>query len=239
MQISERSGRPYDLGAAEMFYGYCSRTQRFRMMDLEEFLNNVREGYERMWGGAEPAPGRWSPAWSEERPGWGGRRWREGREDCRCHGKASCDCHCECCVCDADVLVHARCSERRRISLTFENDTRREREVKLTLGAFSTSGGTDLGWRAELSTTELTLRACDSQTVLLDVQVNCGKLAPSGGPIELDSTERREPRTVDHCVVGYSTVRAEGCLTRPVVVAVAVLPDDCYSHTAHCGCNCC
>ena len=60
-----------------------------------------------------------------------------GCRDCR----GDCDCHCECCVCDADVLVHARCNETRRIPVTFENDTRREKPVKLTLEKLVSAGG--------------------------------------------------------------------------------------------------
>jgi hypothetical protein len=40
--------------------------------------------------------------------------------------------------------------------------------------------------------------------------------------------------------VGYVTVRVGGCLVRPIVVAVAVLPDDCGAYTAACSCgDCC
>jgi hypothetical protein len=34
-------------------------------------------------------------------------------------------------------------------------------------------------------------------------------------------------------------VRAEGCLVRPLVVAVAVLPNDCGAHRSGCSCGCC
>jgi hypothetical protein len=39
--------------------------------------------------------------------------------------------------------------------------------------------------------------------------------------------------------VAYATLRAEGCLVRPVVIAVAVLPDDCDAYRRPCGCGCC
>jgi hypothetical protein len=40
---------------------------------------------------------------------------------------------------------------------------------------------------------------------------------------------------VDDCVVGYFTVRLGGCLTRPIVVAVAALPVACDSYHADCA----
>jgi hypothetical protein len=45
--------------------------------------------------------------------------------------------------------------------------------------------------------------------------------------------------SVDRCEVGYATIRAEGCLVRPIVLAVAVLPDDCDAYRRPCSCGCC
>lgn len=45
---------------------------------------------------------------------------------------------------------------------------------------------------------------------------------------------------VDECVVGYFTVRLGGCLTRPIVVAIAALPYSCDSYRTGCACaSCC
>src|SRR6185295_16878886 len=62
--------------------------------------------------------------------------------DCGCAGKAGCDdCHCRCNVCDADVVAYVRCGEDRIIPLTFENQTRRDKSVKLDLSTFTDSSG--------------------------------------------------------------------------------------------------
>jgi hypothetical protein len=142
-------------------------------------------------------------------------------------------------VCDADVLVHARCGEVRRIPVTFENDTRRERVVTLALDSFKTAGGRDLKWAVQLSETTFTLRGCDERTITVAVQVRCDM--PDAAPTPADSnnpnvpgvgsaqpagTAVNTPRvgSVDHCEVAYATLRADGCLIRPVVIAVALHP---------------
>jgi hypothetical protein len=152
------------------------------------------------------------------------------------------------------VVIHARCGELRKIPLTFDNDTRRDKPVTLELGKFLSSGGRDLGWLAKLSETSFTLHPCDEHTVLLEVGIVCGtgNTTPPGTnqppstnqpPATGDVTNRidvlRGVGTVDRCEVGYATIRAEGCLTRPIVVAVAVLPDNCDSYHHPCGCECC
>ena len=242
-----------------MFLGYCHQSRRYRMMDFRDYVSNVQEGMTRLMSDPMSAMRGYADA------GAGARQSRE----CGC---GDCNCHCECCVCDADVLVHARCGEIRRIPITFENDTRREREVKLELGNFVTAGGRDIGWPAQLSETEFTLRSCDEHTVTLAVRIDCREQAKEPVRTETDPNQpnaanqpnanqpnaanqpnvRDTPQSidvrgirvdrvgsVDRCEVGYATIRATGCLTRPVVVAVAVLPDDCDAYRHPCGCGCC
>jgi hypothetical protein len=160
----------------------------------------------------------------------------EHKSGCHCHERhehdSDCDCHCH--VRCADAVEYARCGEVRLIPITFENDTRRERDVVLTLGAFATSGGKELGWQASLSDTNFTLPACGEKTVLLTVPVQCGSQDPTGG-----NTEGNRTNQVDTCQVAYATLRAEGCRVRPLVIAVAVLPNHCGGHHAECGCGCC
>lgn len=245
-----------DRGPA-IYLGYCGRTGRYRMMDLPEYLSNMQQGMSRLMTDAsaayqEIARGYYGPP--RGRAG-GSVRARTEQSECGCGGGCSgdCDCHCECCVCDADVLVHARCGEVRRIPVTFENDTRREREVTLTLENFVTAGGRQLGWPAQLSETSFTLRGCDERTVILSVQVRCDTPdkpndppggtpppnTPAGAAPAAAATTPPRQGSVDRCEVGYATIRAEGCLVRPVVVAVAVLPDDCDSYRRPCSCGCC
>ena len=241
-----RSGS--DRGPA-IYYGYCNRTNRYRMMDLPEYMSNVQQGMSRWMSDAQTT-------YQDIARGYYG-RGQSGvqtriHSDCGCGGSdcRSGDCHCECCVCDADVLVHARCGEVRRIPVTFENDSRRERQVMLELEKFMTSGGKDLGWPAQLSETEFTLRSCDEHTVIATVAIRCEttdqpptpgttdtKLNTAAAAATTDGT--RITGRVDRCEVAYARLRADGCLIRPAVLAVAVLPDDCDAYRRPCGCGCC
>lgn len=224
-----------DRGPA-VYLGYCGRTNRYRMMDLPDYVSNVQQGMTRWMSDAS--------SMAQEITRGYGRPWQDATGGVRARSGRACgcdDCRCECCVCEADVLVHARCGELRRIPVTFENDTRRERPVTLQLDPFKTAGGRDLGWPAQLSASAFTLRPCDEHTVSIAVQVRCES---GGGPDTSDGpagTATNVPRTgsVDRCEVGYATLRADGCLVRPVVVAVAVLPDDCDAYRRPCGCGCC
>lgn len=116
----------------------------------------------------------------------------------------------------------------------------------------------------------LTIRGCDTVKVELLVGVVCGREAnadagrqagqpeeaargvkgakaaaaaeevPAGQLLRVASDVRDRTGGVDSCTVGYVTVRVGGCLVRPIVVAVAVLPDDCGAYTAACSCgDCC
>ena len=236
-----------DRGPA-IYYGYCNRTSRYRMMDLPEYLSNMQQGMSRMMSDAQTMYQDISRGYSGR--GQSGVRTRTQHDSgCGCQdcGRQD-DCHCECCVCDADVLVHARCGEVRRVPVTFENDTRRERPVKLELEKFMTAGGRDLGWQTQLSETEFTLKACDEHTVIVAVQIKCE--AFGGGTTDTKpntpaattaaaAAATRTGSSVDRCEVAYARLRADGCLIRPAVIAVAVLPDDCDAYRRPCGCNCC
>ena len=239
-----------------IYYGYCGRSGRYRMMDLPDYLTNLQQGMSRWMSDAQTAyqdvaRNVYAPPFGQHAPG----RSRP-REDGGCRECGRDSCHCECCVCDADVLVHARCGELRRIPVTFENDTRRERPVKLELEKFVTAGGRDVNWVAALSETEFTLKPCDEHTVIVSVAVVCGKGDDNTPDEPKASTKPGSPAgssalraaataaanragNVDRCEVGYATLRAEGCLVRPAVIAVAVLPNDCDAYRRPCSCGCC
>jgi hypothetical protein len=232
---------PNRSGAASgpaIYFGYCGRTNRYRMMDLPEYMSNMQQGMSRWMSDASTMYQDITRSYSSPAQGAarGGVRARRGH-DCDCD-----DCHCECCVCDADVLVHARCGEIRRIPVTFENDTRRDRPVTLQLEQFKSAGGRDLKWTAQLSETEFTLRSCDEHTITVSVTVRCdvsgGGDNPSGTAANA-ATNQPRVGSVDRCEVAYATLRADGCLIRPIVLAVAVLPDDCDAYRRPCGCGCC
>jgi len=233
-----------------IYYGYCGRTKRYRMMDLTDYMANMQEGVTRMMDDAQATYREMARNYTRA-PGMGADAgdWMRGlsTHGCRHCGKQQCDCHCECCVCDADVLIYGRCGEIRRIPISFDNDSRREREVKLELGEFLTSGGRNLGWKAQLSETSFTLRGCDSHTVILTVGIVCAKPQNQPAPAtpagttdtgRLATNVTRDTGSVDSCEVGYAPLRAEGCFVRPMNIAIAVLPDDCDSYHRSCG-GCC
>ena len=223
----------------EMFYGYCHDSGTMRMMDYPDYLSNAQTTYSNLYSGAAstaqpyidmmmgraPATGRQSDRGRE-------RDWHRHHGDCGCgchHEDCGChDCLCDCRIRCADVVEYARCGEVRRIPITFENETRREREVKLHLGGFATESGHEPGWPTELSDREFKLPPCGEKTVIVTVTVDCGKVGDS-----------RTAGTVDSCKVAYATLRADGCTVCPLVIAVAVLPNDCGAHHTGCLCSCC
>jgi len=77
-------------------------------------------------------------------------------------------------------------------------------------------------------------------TVMLTVPVQCGNQNPTGGNTDQKpAAATSDTNQVDSCQVAYATLRAEGCRVRPLVIAVAVLPNHCGAHHADCGCGCC
>ncbi len=241
----------------EIFYGYCHETGRMRMMNYPDYAQNLQTGLSNMMQGTGMQPmmqammnamtGMAAPAASPMPGGafgYGSRRehdsgyhdhWHHRHEDCRCHEHHH-DCGCQCCIRCADVVEYARCGEIRRIPITFDNDTRRERNVKLTLGAFATASGQEAGWETQVSDPEFKLGPCGEKTVVVSVRVDCSKI----GTTQPGSNNERQPNaTVDSCKVAYASLTAEGCTIRPTIIAVAVLPEHCEAHHASCGCGCC
>jgi hypothetical protein len=228
------------------FYGYCHDTGKMRMMDYPDYVNNMQTTYSNLYSGTASISQPYIDMIQGRAPSSGYQSGRIHENETHHHAGCGCgcgcghecqechDCHCSCCVRCADVLEYTRCGEVRQIPVTFENDTRRERDVKLQLGAFATESGKELGWHATLSEHEFKLPPCGEKTVLVTVTVDCAKLERTPG-----DTERSTPAAVDSCVVAYATLRAEGCTIRPLVIAVAVLPNDCGAHHAGCQCGCC
>lgn len=221
----------------EVFYAYCYRTQSMRMMDIDDYLCSLREGYTQLQAYYSTAlygvPGvQYSP------------------KQCGCDYGCECcdsprvyDSCCECCICDGDVLIEARCSERRVISITFSNDSRRTRDVALSLSSFTTASGRDLGWNASLSETKFSLGPCEEKVISLAVNIDCSVFHKDHGTgkSSKDREEKDDQRRhdVDRCEVAYARINADGCINRPVLVAVAVLPNQCDSHISTCKCDCC
>ncbi len=167
------------------------------------------------------------------------------------------DCRCDCCIVDADYVVYARCFERRVVPIQIENDTRKVREdVTLDVSEVRTAGGRTLPWKVNvLPQSPLTLEPCSETEIDLVVEIECRDPSPKPEPqdqpvpgkksaaqkaadakeAEAEDAQRTrdfEPVDVDDCEVGYVTIRVGGCLVRPIVVAIAVLPRDCDAYHA-------
>lgn len=223
----------------EVFYGYCYDTQQMRMMNYADLMSNVQTGYTNLYNNPASAMQPVVNALSammqgSVAPHHGHHHHHQHEHECGC-GCGCCedDCGCSCCIRCADVVEYARCGEIRRIPIIFDNDTRRERNVTLKLENFATEGGFDVGWKAAISPTEFKLAPCGHTTVVLSVEVECSKL--------IINPRQPDQRNVDleSCQVVYATLRAEGCLICPLVIAVAVLPERCHAHHTNCLCSCC
>lgn len=247
----------------EMFYGYCHESGRMRMMDLSDYVDNTQTAYSNL---ASRMSSMYQPYMQTLQQAGAGPGQQQGQGRHHGHHHESCchdehDCHCSCCIRCADAVEYARCDEVRSIPVTFENDSRRERDVKLELGPFVTDSGKEM-WHGTLSEQEFKLAPCGEKTIIIRVPVNCGTIkqdpntppgqdpasgtptAPKGGtsdgpPAATVPPSRQTGGTVDSCTVGYATLRAEGCMIRPLVIALAVLPNDCGAHRAGCQCGCC
>jgi hypothetical protein len=216
-----------------VFYGYCHESNRMRMMDFPDYVGNTQTAYSNLASGMSSIYKPYMDTLPQSTAGSAYQPSR-GHESC-CHEDEQ-DCHCSCCIRCADAVEYARCDEVRSIPVTFENDSRRDRDVKLELGPFVTESGKEL-WRGTLSDQEFKLAPCGEKTVTIRVEVKCGKVINSDSGV--DESARVASGTVDSCTVGYATLRAEGCLIRPLVIALAVLPNDCGAHHVGCQCGCC
>jgi hypothetical protein len=219
----------------EIFYGYCHETKRMRMMDYTDYMRNVQTGFSNLYSNPasvmQPMIDAVSSMMRSPSSAGAPTYHKHHKHGCGCRCDEQ-DCGCRCCIRCADVIQYAHCGEVRRIPITFDNDTRREREVTLQLGNFATESGQDVGWQASLSTSTFKLPPCGETTVLLSMNVDCSKLG-----VPSTQGDERRPTTVDACKVVYATLRADGCTVRPLVVAVAVLPEHCGAHRT--GCDCC
>lgn len=176
------------------------------------------------------------------------------------------DCRCDCCIVDADIVVFARCGEVRVVPIEVANDSRKIREnVDVQVSNVRSSGGRVLPWPTLIQPKgPLNLQPCSTTRLELLVQIVCGAEPgksdaapsdiatgetspdPSAGaqdtPADALSALAEQggfPVDVDRCEVGYATIRLDGCLVRPIVVAVAVLPGECDSYRTGCSCCCC
>lgn len=234
----------------EIFYGYCHRQDTLRMMNLDDYLDNIRQSYALMQGYAENLYRPYQPKKPDgQRP----------KQDCKSECNEQQDCHCECCICDADAVIEARCGERRLISISIENESRRTRQVNLSLSDFATADGHKLNWAAALSESQFTLGPCEKKTISLIVTIDCRQDSTIDTPIDNPNNDlainenvsirneivtnlqinNRQLGNVERCEVAYANIIADGALYCPIRIAVAVLPNDCDSLLVSTCCDCC
>jgi hypothetical protein len=178
-----------------------------------------------------------------------------GCEQGDCDGCGSERCDCRCCITDADLIIYARLGERRVVPVTIENPRRRERQIKLELSQFSTRAGSPVRVRASiLGPAEFTLASCQEQQTVLVIEA-AGDTDKDDNPPNTDTPNLNTPNDirqaaatdmsraalpdVEDCQVFYADLRVEGCETRPVRIALAVLPRNCDGFKVDCGCGCC
>lgn len=223
MQSYRYANDPAPAKGPEVFYGYCHDSRRMRMMDYNDFMSNLNTGYSSLYqppAGMDAVLGTAQPH----------------HHGCHCHEHE--DCSCNCCIQCADVVEYAYCGETRKVPITFDNDSRRERQLSLQISGFNTESGHALPWKASLSDAAFTLGPCSQKNLLVTIDIECGQGNSSDAAANA-AAARQARGTVDSCTVGYARLAADGCLIRPLIIAVAVLPDHCRAHRVSCLCGCC
>ncbi len=159
-------------------------------------------------------------------------------DDC-CGSTRTVSCECRCCVSDADLIVQARLGEVRVVPVVFTNRRRREREITVNLGEFTTRGGKPAPITATIiGSANFTLKPCEEHTMAVGITVREAQAAPTVGDAVEHGNDGEIP-DVDDCLVAYGHLTIEGCDIRPVRIAVAILPRTCGAHRVECGCGCC
>lgn len=181
--------------------------------------------------------------------------------DCE-HGCGRCGSRCDCCVVDADIVVYGHCGEVRVVPIEIDNDSRKAREnVEIQVSEVRSGGGRELAWPVLIQPQgPLTLEPCRTTRLELLVHITCGEASRAASDGNEDAASHQDAAAeqeapadafaalaaqrehgfdVERCEVGYTTVRLEGCLVRPIVVAIAALPLGCESYRVGCSCSCC
>lgn len=154
---------------------------------------------------------------------------------CGCEEKEAC--HCTCCIVDADVVIYAFLGERRVATFVVENDRSREKDIRVSLGDFTTRAGKPASVKGLLlRPTEFKLGPCSSHNVVMVVETEAA--AAAGGSVRPNPNDEKIP-DIEECTVYYAELRVDGCEMRPLRIALAVLPRDCGAYTVHCRTCCC
>jgi hypothetical protein len=153
-----------------------------------------------------------------------------GLEPCGCDPCAPNPCDpCRCCIGDADLVIRARPGETLVTPFSLHNPRRRERTVSVSLTPWRGCDGPIAGLISTVAPNDLKIEPCREEQVLVTTKI------PGGGRDDTGAS-----RDWCGCRVFYANLSFEGCLTRPVTLALAVLAHDCSPHDVHCGCcDCC
>jgi hypothetical protein len=227
MRYEERSPRYWDQPTYSHAYGIPERGAKASLADLVS--QYTRLNMNMMDRVSQMVLDTFEPASEKSRSP---KRWL--RED-ECGGPCYDDpCHCRCCICDSDLVVYTRLGERRIVPLRIENHRRRTREITLDLSDWTTRGGKKTAIQSEiLPEKQFIIEPCAENEIFLVIDAD---------QVEPDENFRKKERKfpdVEDCLVLYGDLKVEGCGIRPVRIALALLPRDCYSYVIHCNCSCC
>ncbi|MBA2390308.1 MAG: hypothetical protein H0V67_08630 [Geodermatophilaceae bacterium] len=131
---------------------------------------------------------------------------------------------------DADLVVYARVGERRVVPLTVVNERRRERDVELDLSEFRTAGGRAAPVAGAVTPSKMSLAPCQEEQAILLINITAS---------DVEGDQDRGATDVDDCVTAYADLRLTGCDTRPIRIAVVILPRVCNVYRVRCGLGCC
>lgn len=154
-------------------------------------------------------------------------------KDCGCTDPCAEDsCTCTCCVADADLVVYARLGEQRVVPITVVNERRRARDIELDLSEFRTAGGRKAPASGAVLPAAMSLAPCEEEQAIVTIDLTSSF---DGG----DNDGEGRVRDVDDCTTAYADLRLTGCDTRPVRIAVVILPRVCNVYRVRCGLGCC
>jgi len=191
---------------------------------MEEVYGPIWRGMSDFWTAALD-PRRWAPPAGP---------FRE-RRPCGCE-HVHCD-PCACTVCDADLEAKAYVGEVRVFPVTLENPRSRPRTVTARLSGWVTADGEKLEWPTEVLPPTVELGPCQEATLGVEVKVVLpGTRPPAPTPSPNPVPDQADPRA---CLVAYCDLSLDGCETRPIRLALAILPRRCGAFLERCGCACC
>src|SRR5262245_31994417 len=136
---------------------------------------------------------------------------------------------CYCCIGDVDLVIRARPGETRVTPFIVHNTRKREKTVTATLSPWRSCDGPSVQITSYVVPPTFTIGPCKEMEVKVITQIpgEAGDQASAGG------------HQWCGCQVFYANLSFEGCLTRPIALALAVLAYECDPYHVCCDCGCC